>query len=450
MTENIPTSQPSPNPLQESPKISVPTQSSVTTATSTTTTTTRSFKLPTKFSPRMIIGGLFFALLIIGGIAAYYLSTQSQDVRQQAAYDCYVAGGSCQPQACSTGQVAGSGVCSGGLICCAPAPRDCYAAGGSCQPQACSTGQVAGSGVCSGGLICCAPAPRDCYAAGGSCQPQACSTGQVAGSGVCSGGLICCAPAVTPPSTPPSTPPTATPPGGTCSGAAQSCESQACCNGLTCQGLAGSRICQGLVPGFCGANATCGGNSGWLGFRCNSLSNGQCLENPQTFNSYQEAYSYASASGCGQVDEVCVGGNANRQLCGQFNIINRSCDTIVNPPPGESPPPGATPSPSPGATPSPPPGPVCVHIAMNRINPRVGDVVAFTCGAIPGVNKYEFRVKLPNGTIQALASLSGTDQINTSANFTINQAGEFKAQCRICPDNECQAWEPLGDYGKNI
>ena len=376
MTENIPTSQPSPNPLQESPKISVPTQSSVTTATSTTTTTTRSFKLPTKFSPRMIIGGLFFALLIIGGIAAYYLSTQSQDVRQQAAYDCSVAGGSCQPQACSTGQVAGSGVCSGGLICCAPA--------------------------------------------------------------------------VTPPSTPPSTPPTATPPGGTCSGAAQSCESQACCNGLTCQGLAGSRICQGLVPGVCGANATCGGNSGWLGFRCNNLSNGQCLENPQTFNSYQEAYSYASASGCGQVDEVCVGGNANRQLCGQFNIINRSCDTIVNPPPGESPPPGATPSPSPGATPSPPPGPVCVHIAMNRINPRVGDVVAFTCGAIPGVNKYEFRVKLPNGTIQALASLSGTDQINTSANFTINQAGEFKAQCRICPDNECQAWEPLGDYGKNI
>jgi hypothetical protein len=99
---------------------------------------------------------------------------------------------------------------------------------------------------------------------------------------------------------------------------------------------------------LCPGGGTCGGAGGWLGFRCNQLTNGQCLENPQTFNDYASAAAYAG--GCGQVDEVCVGGTNNRNLCGSFQIFSSTCGGSPSVPPSVRP--SVSPSVAPSVTPS--------------------------------------------------------------------------------------------------
>ncbi len=130
--------------------------------------------------------------------------------------------------------------------------------------------------------------------------------------------------------------------GGTsCSSALQSCDSLNCCSGLVCQGEVGQRKCQDPTAGDtyqqCSQNATCGGSQGYIGFKCSGDFGTECHENPQTFNSWNDAVNYIS--GCGQVDEVWVGGSCNRELCGDFAIFRNNCSS--NPPGG-----GGGPSPS--------------------------------------------------------------------------------------------------------
>ncbi len=251
--------------------------------------------------------------------------------------------------------------------------------------------------------------------------------------------------------TPAPSPGSCQPLGGTCDDTANPC-----CAGGTCQGVGTNRRCEAQQDTCNDPNSdndgVCGGNQGWIGFRCSNLSNGQCLQNPQTFNNYQDAYNYASANGCGQVDEVCVGGWKNRDLCGSFQIIASNCGGSIptpqpspQPSPRPTPTPGVTPSPvpSPSVSPTPTPAPVCAYIAVNKANIVVGDNVSFTCGLISGATKYEFRVRLPDGTITTLAASGSTS--NISEPFQITQQGDYKAQCRICvgPSATCQEWETL-------
>jgi hypothetical protein len=105
--------------------------------------------------------------------------------------------------------------------------------------------------------------------------------------------------------------------GGQCAGGGASCESQSCCGGLVCQGIEGSRRCED--PGTedqCPGGGTC---TAYISFKCNNLTNGQCLENP--INGNNPSY----AAGCGQIDQVCAGGTRDRQLCGNFTIYNSTC-----------------------------------------------------------------------------------------------------------------------------
>ncbi len=152
-------------------------------------------------------------------------------------------------------------------------------------------------------------------------------------------------------------------PSGGCSGPLQSCESQPCCSGqnLVCQGVSGSRQCEQTGPGG-GGDAFCKsdpGNPGlgcnrYRGHKCANLTNGQCLENGQSFSSWDGAVAYSQ--GCGQADVACNEGAKDGQLCGDFAIFSDTCGpgTGFTPtqPPGSSPTPGGENTPTPTTPPS--------------------------------------------------------------------------------------------------
>jgi hypothetical protein len=207
----------------------------------------------------------------------------------------------------------------------------------------------------------------------------------------------------------------------------------ACCaNGGVCQGQSGQEVCQ--IPEI-DPNAQCtGGGSctGWYGFKCTNLNaDGQCLDNGQRFTSRSSAESYAGA--CGQVDQVCVGGTKDGQLCGDFTIYNQCGGG--------------------GGEPTPPPtttvGPMCMKVTMkvNGTNAtegttiKLGDSLQFVCGQVTGISNYDFRVVEPGGIKKRLTATGATSQA-----YVVSKVGDFKAQCRLCtgPDrSQCQPFEEI-------
>ena len=182
-------------------------------------------------------------------------------------------------------------------------------------------------------------------------QRGCCSGLVLCNDGYCRTSVSCYGPTVSP----------IIPTGSRCVGPLQPCQifgngSSNCCAGLVCQnGSTGQLRCEDPGPGDrCPGGGRCGGPGGWLGFRCSQLTNGQCLDNPATFNDYASAAAYAG--GCGQVDEVCVGGSRDRQLCGHFQIFNSSCGPAptqtVNPTPTQTPTSTPTPTRTPISTPT--------------------------------------------------------------------------------------------------
>ncbi len=105
-----------------------------------------------------------------------------------------------------------------------------------------------------------------------------------------------------------------------------SCTTTAQCRpGAYCQGRENARKCQRPAPNQCPGNGTC---TGYLAFKCTKLSaTGECLDNPQTVASLAAGMAYSA--GCGQVDQVCVGGDRNRQLCGEFIVQDNSCQPTI-------------------------------------------------------------------------------------------------------------------------
>lgn len=271
--------------------------------------------------PRYIVASLVILLLLIGGAIGLYLVSRPQEIRQQAA---------------------GYASCAGGVA------HDARACAGFRQPVLCQNGAFQDLPDCTAAQFC----------EGGVCKLSSTST---------------------PP--PPVATPVASPPGGgSCQPLTAACsDTSPCCEGGVCQGAGGNRRCEQQVVGQCGTGV-CGGTNGWLGFRCNNLTNGQCLENPQTFSSYGAAASYAG--GCGQVDEVCVGGTNNRKLCGSFHIFNSSCGGVggPDPTPTTNPSPSASPrvtptpvvSPTPGVTPTPEVTPTPAVTPTPEVSPTPG------------------------------------------------------------------------------
>ena len=105
---------------------------------------------------------------------------------------------------------------------------------------------------------------------------------------------------------------------------------------------------------------------------------------------------------------------------------------------------------------TPPVGPMCSAITMHNSGGIIildyssikpGDQVKFSCRRVTGVTQYAFRVVKFTGnnvqdgdpvTLQPEATGS-----SMSKPFTIpTDGGKFLAQCAICPDGKCQAFEP--------
>jgi hypothetical protein len=89
-------------------------------------------------------------------------------------------------------------------------------------------------------------------------------------------------------------------------------------------------------------------------------------------------------------------------------------------------------------------GPTCNSITMtyaagepNR-PVKLGDIVNFTCGTITGANRYEFRLRIGTNDWITIPSV-GSSQ--TSGPYTINEYGQYTAQCRGCINASCQPWE---------
>lgn len=159
----------------------------------------------------------------------------------------------------------------------------------------------------------------------------------------------------------------------------------------------------------------------------------RCYGNPQ----YSTSRPADLAPGeCGQIDALMADGKYCGYLPGQYTCGNPACQTTT----------GSTPTPTPPST-TPPVGPQCLSISMNPTAPKLNDEVTFTCGVVPGVTQYKFRVQKPDGTMQQLIGNNG--QPNVSAKFTISAAGTYKAQCTICPNGQCHDFEPLTAGGGN-
>jgi len=78
---------------------------------------------------------------------------------------------------------------------------------------------------------------------------------------------------------------------------------------------------------------------------------------------------------------------------------------------------------------------------MDNSSPNLDDEVTFTCGEVSGVDHYVFRIMYPDGMI---SSLNATGRV--SEPVTVNQTGQYSAQCQICTGADastCHAWETL-------
>ena len=357
---------------------------------------------------KYFLGAVLLIMLLAGFVATYWLTQQSQDIRQQAGgseYECSAL------LNCPTGQVCVDAKCvdrdGSGSPCSA---SDRCPSGYVCVDAKCEI--RVGEGYCGDGVCGVGEAPANCPAdcglanvcTSGSCvsETSSCSSaGLTNGSGTCEGG-ICCGGPVSGACTP-----------GQCGG-----NNQVCCT-------------DGIYAGSC-VQGTPGGPT-------------PCL---------------SDSSSCVVVTEPgtnkeCVG----TEWCTEERIEEKCCDSqgknckfyykssvwgkcVEDDRCGGDPPSTPTPTPSPTPSPTPtPPGPQCLNIAMDNPGAELGDQTTFTCGQVAGVDHYVFRVMDPDGIISDLAA---TGRI--SAPYLINQGGQYSAQCQICTSpqaSSCYPWETL-------
>lgn len=102
--------------------------------------------------------------------------------------------------------------------------------------------------------------------------------------------------------------------------------------------------------------------------------------------------------------------------------------------------------------------PVCLNIKMQNLDGatitnfnalQAGQGVKFACGTVTGVNQYKFQVvrfdaqNRQLGSPVALAVGRDNSKPNVSDIFYIpNEGGKFLAQCTLCPNGQCQPFEP--------
>jgi hypothetical protein len=400
---------------------------------------------------RMLLGAAFLFLTIMGGASAFYLSTTGQDLRQQAAgtpsYDCTGVPGCGKNCAsiqtgpsktyCGSTAVGTCLKCGADGIAVGAGPNEC--AGLPCDPNSqfnkpeCSGGAKPGQEACAGGAndncqdgSCCkictefSPGPGRSNQAKWENNPGGC------------GGLLCSKTATPTPGGPVSScagmnfvPDTSSCSAINASGCYQyrSCHSGS--NYDACVPTAGTNTCTYTTKTGQKCSAPCPGSVGELGTgaaRC-TCSNGQTT-----------------------IGVLPPGGSCD-QLCACTGNVCKDCKPTKPPneEPTSTPPPTATPT----ATPTPVPPAQCTNIKMltpdgaeltgdadKTLQP--GDAVKFMCAANGKVSNYEFRVIMPDGSIQTAANNPNLVAVGaTTGNFILPAVGKFTAQCRICAIPVC-------------
>lgn len=395
---------------------------------------------------RMFLGAAFLFLTIMGGASAFYLSTTGQDLRQQAAggnsYDCTgVPGCGKDCSSIKTG--------ANGAYCGSTAPDSCLkcqdgiavGGGSSCTGLPCDPNSPFNQPECSGGAKpgqnACAGGPNDVCQGGDCCK--VCVRVDVAGKSPTAkwqstdnascAGLVCSRSAT----------PTPGGPVGSCKDAgfipdasgcsainANGCFQYRTCHASgnydACVPSAGTNMCT-YTKGGIKCTAPCPGSVGELG---------------------KGAARCACGNGQTTIGVLPEGGSCE-QLCACTGNECKDCKPTDKPPKDNTP----TPPPVPTATPTSVPPAQCTNIKM--LSPdgaeltgdadktlKPGDAVKFMCAANGTVSNYEFRVIMPDGSIQTAANNPGLNAVGaTTGNFVLPAVGKFIAQCRICAIPVC-------------
>lgn len=106
---------------------------------------------------------------------------------------------------------------------------------------------------------------------------------------------------------------------------------------------------------------------------------------------------------------------------------------------------------SPEPSHSPPPGVLCTDLRTNNEAPKIGDTVRLTCASRGSshVDRFDFRYRIDGGEWVRLAPGAPEVVPNATAGFrgrtqlTIEQAGNYRAQCRVCLTDgnaQCTDW----------
>ena len=156
---------------------------------------------------------------------------------------------------------------------------------------------------------------------------------------------------------------------------------------------------------------------------------------------------FLSGNFCGtvQVDNIKgtgSGGYDKRSTKGCKGEEKEEAERQIASQPNPSPPPGASPSP----TPSPTSSYSCVDLTKDKAAPTMGDTVKFTCEAnFSAVNPVAFFRHNVDGGSYTTSTAVNVDLTSKLATYsaTINQAGAWLAECRVCTDSSatsCTAW----------
>jgi len=190
-----------------------------------------------------------------------------------------------------------------------------------------------------------------------------------------------------------------------------------------------------------------------------------CRDIPTSCPSNQDLCDVGSWTTCCAVGYRCTAVNGHNECLRPTNPTQPPDEPTLPPP---TPTPTATPIPTPTPTPFPPsPTPTVIPAQCTNIktlDPNGAELtgnadaalipgssaVKFSCAANGAIAKYEFRVILPDGTIQtdqtdpALAAVG-----SITGSYIIPTAGKLIVQCRVCTlvagvaNPVCQEYEPI-------
>lgn len=389
---------------------------------------------------RFLLGAAFLFLTVIGGASAFYLSSVPQDLRQQAStipgYGKDCTGFATEGQAyCGSTAPDSCLVCEGGI---GKSANNAKCSGLPCHWNSPFNQPTCSGGARNGQAACAGSGPDSCvvctqFSPGLNQSPQA--KWEPAPASACAG-LVCSGQAT----------PTPGGPVSSCAGMnfvpdtsscttinADGCFAYRTChkgsNYDACVPNAGTNTCTYTTKTGAKCSAPCPGSVGELGpgaARC-TCSNGQTTIG------------------------VLPAGGSCEQLCACTGNVCKDCKPTDKPNeptkvPPTSVPPTATPVP-PSPTPVPPAQ--CTNIKM--LTPagveltgdadktlKPGDAVKFMCAANGAVAQYEFRVIMPDGSVQTAANNPSLVAVGaTTGNFILPAVGKFTAQCRICTMPVC-------------